>query len=181
MIQGRSIADSLLARRWRRSLFLKRILMIFGGVCAAIFLLLLILIAFVAYTGRGLDKESKAYADAAVVAIASQWNEKDLTDRASPQLMATVKDPADLDRVVGMWRTLGPLKKYDGSKGDSHIDFHWPGGKTITAVYVARVEFDRGSARIKVTLIKSNGAWKILGFNVAPDSFPNPRAAKPNI
>src|ERR1700691_4987116 len=96
--------------------------MIFGGLCAAIVLLLIIAVAFIAYTGRGLDKESKTYADAAVVAIASQWNEQDLTDRASPQFMATVKDPADLDRVVGGWRRLGPLKKYGGSKGEANIN-----------------------------------------------------------
>ena len=160
---------------------MKKILTIFGGLCAVIVLLLVVLIVFIAYTGRGLDKESKAYADAAVVAIASQWNEQDLTDRASPQFMATVKNPAELDRVVGMWRTLGPLKKYDGSKGEAHIDFRFPQGKTITAVYVARVEFDHNSARIKISLIELDGAWKILGFYVAPDSFPNPQAAKPNI
>jgi hypothetical protein len=155
--------------------------MIFGGVCAAVFLLLVILISILFYNGCGLDKESKTYADAALIAITSQWNEKDLTDRASPQLMATVKNPADLDRVVGMWRMLGPLKKYDGSKGDAHIEYFWPRGKTITAVYVARAEFDHGSAMIKLSLIKTDGVWKILGLNVVPDSFPNSQAAKPNI
>jgi hypothetical protein len=95
--------------------------------------------------------------------------------------MATVKNPADLDRAVGMWRMLGPLKKYDGSKGDAHIEYFWPRGKTITAVYVARAEFDHGSAMIKLSLIKTDGVWKILGLNVVPDSFPNSQAAKPNI
>jgi hypothetical protein len=159
---------------------LKKVLMIFGGVCAAVLLLLVIFISFIAYTGRGLDKESKAYADAAVVAIASQWNERDLTDRASPQFMATVKDPADLDRVVAMWRTLGPLKKYDGSKGEANINIG-PHGKTISANYVARADFDHGSAMIKLSLIKSDGAWKILGFRVYPESFPDSQSAKPNI
>jgi hypothetical protein len=155
--------------------------MIFGGVCASVFLLLVILTAVLIYKGRGLDRESKAYADSAIIAIASQWSEKDLTDRASPQLMATVKDPADLDRVVGMWRMLGPLKKYDGSKGDSHIGYFWPQGEKITAVYVARAEFDHGSAMIKLSLVKLDGVWKILGINVVPDSFPGAEAAKPNI
>ena len=154
--------------------------MIFGGVCAVILLLIVILVSYIAYTGRGLDKESKSYADTAIVAITSQWNEKDLTDRASPQFMAAVKDPAYLDRVFGMWRTLGPLKKFDGSKGDANMNIG-PRGKVITAVYVARVEFDHNSAQIKISLIKANGAWKILGLNIAPDSFPNPQAAKPNI
>ena len=159
---------------------MKKALMIFGGVCAGGLLLLVVLVSFIAYKGHGLDKESKAYADSAIVAITSQWNEKDLTDRASPQFMATVKNPADLDRAVGLWRTLGPLKKYDGSKGDANV-FFGPRGKSITAVYVARVEFDHGSAMIKLSLIKSDGAWKILGMTVTPDSFPNPDAVKPNI
>jgi hypothetical protein len=154
--------------------------MIFGGLCASLFLLLVILISFIAYTGHGLDKESKSYADSAVVAIASQWNEKDLTDRASPEFMATVKDPVDLDRQVGMWRLLGPLKKYDGSKGEANMNIG-PRGKTITAVYVARAEFDHGSATIRLSLIKSDRAWKIFSFRVYPDSFPSPQAAKPNI
>jgi len=160
---------------------LKKALLIFGGLCATGFLLLIVFIAFIAYTGRGLDKESKTYADAAIIAVTSQWNEKELTDRVSPQFMAAMRDPADVDRVVGMWRLLGPLKKYDGSKGDAHIELRGFRGKTITAVYVARAEFEHGSARIKISLIKSDGAWKILGFNVAPDSYPGLNAAQPNI
>jgi hypothetical protein len=160
---------------------LKKALLIFGGLCATGFLLLIVLIAFIAYTGAGLDRESKTYADAAIIAVASQWNEKELTDRASPQFMAAVKDPADLDRAVGMWRLLGPLKKYEGSRGDSHIELRGFSGRTITAVYVARAEFEHGSARIKITLIKSDGAWKVFNFTVAPDSFPGLNAAQPNI
>ena len=160
---------------------MKKILIVFGGLCAALLLGLVILIAVIAYTGRGLDKESKTYADAAIVAIASQWNEQDLTDRASPQLMASVKNPADLERTFGILRTLGPLKKYDGSKGDANMSFFWPQGKTITAAYVARAEFDHGTAMIKISLIKLSGGWKILGFNVVPDSFPATSDVKPNI
>jgi len=92
---------------------LRKILIVFGGVCAAGLIGLVIFIAFVAFTGRDLDQESKIYADAAIVAITSQWNEQDLTDRASPQLMASVRSPADLYRTFGILRTLGPLKKYD--------------------------------------------------------------------
>jgi hypothetical protein len=155
--------------------------MIFGGLCAAVFLLLIILISIIAHAGRGLDKESKAYADAAILAVTSQWNEKDLTDRASPQFMATVKDPADLDHLMAMWRLLGPMKKYDGSKGDAHIDFNWPRGKTITAVYVARVEFEHSTAMINISLIKLNGRWEILGLHIFANPFPGFQAANPNI
>jgi hypothetical protein len=160
---------------------LKKVLKIFGGLCVAVFLLLIILVSIIAYTGRGLDKESKTYADAAIVAITSQWNEKDLTDRASPQFMATVKDPADLHLMMGVLRSLGPLKKYDGSKGEANIDLNWPRGRTITAIYVAQAEFDRGPAEIKISLVKLDGVWKIVGFNVTQHTFSGLWAAKPNL
>lgn len=157
---------------------LKTIFIIFGGLCAAVAITFITLVSIAAYSSPELDQESQAYADAAVVAITSDWNQKDLADRASPQLMASVKDPADPGRSLGMWRLLGPLKKYDGSKGNAHIVFDWPGGKNITAVYVARAEFDQGSATIKISLVKSGGVWKIAGFDVVPDSLPGPLLAK---
>src|SRR5271167_2174558 len=131
-------------RRWHAH-YLKTILTIFGGFCAALAITFIGLVSIAAYTGPSFDKESKAFADASVVAIASGWNEKDLTDRASPQLMAVVGDQSGLDRALDTWRALGPLRKYDGSKGEAHIVFSWPGGRTVTADYVSRVEFDRGS------------------------------------
>jgi len=145
---------------------LKKALWIIGGLCAAIILSLIILVSVVAYTGRGLDQESKSYADAAIATIASQWNEKDLVDRASPQFMATVKDPSNLDLMMGVLRSLGPMRKYDGSKGEARIDLNFPRGETITAFYLAQAEFDKGPADIRISLIKLDGTWKILGFNV---------------
>src|SRR5580704_4212682 len=150
---------------------MKKILMIFGGLCAVILLLVIILIAVLAYTGRGLDQESKAYADAAVVAIASHWNENDFVQRASPQLMDKIKDAAGLHKLMASLRSLGPLRNYEGSKGESHIALIFPSGETVTAFYVAKVEFDSGPADIKLSLIKLDGVWKILGFYVNQDKY----------
>lgn len=160
---------------------LKTILTIFGGLCGAIAIAFVGLVSIAAYTGPSFDKESKAYADAAVVAIASGWNEKDLVDRASPQLMTAVGDEQRLDRALGTWRELGRLKKYDGSKGEANIVFSWPGGRIITAAYMSRVEFEHGSATIEVSLIRSDGAWKIRGFKVVPDSLPGAQTAQSTI
>lgn len=160
---------------------MKTILAIFGGLCGAIAIAFVGLVSIAAYTGPSFDKESKAYADASVVAIASGWNEKDLAERASPQLMAAIGDQARIDRALAIWRELGPLKKYDGSKGEAHIVFGWPGGRIITATYVSRVEFEHGSATIEMSLIRADGAWKIRGFKVEPDSLPSAQTAKSNI
>jgi hypothetical protein len=160
---------------------LKTILTIFGWLCGAIAIAFVGLVSIAAYTGPSFDRASKAYADAAVVAIASGWNEKDLVERASPQLMAAVGDQDRLDRALGVWRELGALKKYDGSKGEAHIVFSWPGGRVVTATYVSRVEFEHGSATIEISLIRSDGAWKIRGFEVVPDSIPGAQTAKSTI
>jgi hypothetical protein len=159
---------------------LKKTLLRTGLVCSTTLLSIVIFVSVVAYNGRRLDKESKRYADAAIVAITSHWNEKDLIDRASPQFLATMKDPAALQLMMGALGSLGPLKKYDGSKGEARIDFHWRHGYTITALYVAQADFNAGPAQIAIFLIKKDGVWKILGFHVTQHFFPGLWETKPN-
>ncbi len=164
---------------------LKKTLLRTGLVCATALLSIVIFVSVVAYNGRRLDKESKRYADAAIIAITSHWNEKELIVRASPQLLATMKDPVAVQSTMGVLSLLGPLKKYEGSKGEARIDFHRPLGYTLTALYVAQAEFSGGPAQITILLIKVDGEWKILSFNVTQHFFPglwqtNPQK-QPNI
>jgi hypothetical protein len=159
---------------------LKKTLLRTGIVCATALLSIIIFVSIIAYNGRRLDKESKRYADAAIIAITSHWNEKDLIVRASPQLLATMKDPAAVQSMMGFFGSFGALKKYDGSKGEARIDFHRPHGYTITALCVARADFSGGPAQIMISLIKIDGAWKILGFYVTKHFFPGSWETKPN-
>src|ERR1017187_1670145 len=64
---------------------MKKFFIVLGSIFLAIVVLGAIGSAFVAVRGNALDKESKAYADAAIPAIANGWNEKELLDRASPE------------------------------------------------------------------------------------------------
>jgi hypothetical protein len=159
---------------------LKKTLLRTGLICATALLSIVIFVSVVAYNGRRLDKESKRYADAAIVSITSHWNEKDLIVRASPQFLATMKDPAALQSLMGMLGSLGALKKYKGSRGEARIDFHGPHGYTITALYVAQADFSAGPAQITISLIKIDGVWKILGFYVTQHFFPGLWETKPN-
>lgn len=150
----------------------KKTLLRTGLICATALLSIVIFVSVVAYNGRRLDKESKHYADAAIIAITSHWNEKDVIVRASPQLLAMMHDPAALQSMMRTLGSLGTLKKYEGSKGEARIDFHGPHGYTITALYVARADFTGGPVHITISLIKIDGAWKILSFYVTKNLFP---------
>ena len=65
---------------------MKKLYIVLGLVFCVIFALGAIGIAFVTARGNKLDKESKAYADAAIPAMIDGWNEKELLDRGSPEL-----------------------------------------------------------------------------------------------
>src|SRR5260370_29865093 len=91
-------------------------------VLGAIFLALIVLggigIAFVAIRGTALDKESKAYVDAAVPVIVSSWSVQALLDRASPEFTQATQ-PGDVDRFFGTLRQLGKMRVYKGSQGQA--------------------------------------------------------------
>ncbi len=138
----------------------------------AIFAVLLILIALLVIKSLALDRESKAYADTAVKAIVSDWNEQALFDRASSDFMK-VSTHEQVDSLFARLRVLGRMTRYADSKGSSSIFFNTTRKElTVTAVYLASANFEHGSAQIKITLVKRGGSWKILGFFVQGKPYP---------
>jgi hypothetical protein len=146
---------------------MKRFLQIFGAVSAVIVLSLVVLITFAAIKGRALDRESKAYADSAIVAIATDWNQDAMTERESPEFKEAARNQ-NIDSYFEQFRRLGRMTKYGTAKGDSFMNLTTRSGKRITAVYVSDSDFAHGRAEIKITLIKHGDQWSIVGFNVTP-------------
>lgn len=150
---------------------MKKLLMALGGI----FLVIIGLLVVAVVKGRALDKQSKAYADAAVVAIVSNWNDQALLDRASGAFMKTTNNE-QLDQLFHRLRVLGKMTKYRGSKGSSSAYFSFNKWKwSITASYIGHADFQFGVAAIKINLIKVHGRWRILGFFVR--AKPNARRA----
>jgi hypothetical protein len=144
---------------------MKKILMIVGAIAIGVVVLLVTLIIFVAIAGNRLDKESKAYADTAVIAIVSDWNENALMTRASPEFVDATRHQ-NVDDFFQQYRRLGRMTSYKGSTGDSNMTF-WTGSRSrITAVYNAQAMFENGTAEIRITLIKHGHDWRVMGLNV---------------
>lgn len=93
----------------------------------AIFLAVIVLggigIAVIVVRGTALDKECRAYVDAAIPPIATTWNKKELFDRASPELKK--KLPVDeLDRLFRWsFSGLGRMQKCEPAKGQAGYNY----------------------------------------------------------
>jgi hypothetical protein len=154
---------------------MKRFFQIFGAISAVIVLLIVGLIAFVAVKGRALDRESKAYADSAIVAIATKWDQEALIQRESPEFKVVARNQ-NIDSLFEQFRELGLMTRYGGAKGDSYMNLTTQSGKRITAGYAADCDFEHGRALIRISLIKHDDQWSIVGFRVIPEK---PSVASP--
>lgn len=148
---------------------MKKLLVILGVISLGLVVLVGALIGYAAFTGGKLDSSSKAYVDANLPPIISGWSEIELRRRASPEFLRAT--PAGLDRLFSKLKQLGPLKRYEGSRGGSRISLTTQNGKVVSAGYVASAVFQNGSARIRVGLIREGGQWRILSFYVDSPIF----------
>ncbi len=120
--------------------------------------------------GKKLDRESKAFVDAAVPAIVSGWDISEIQKRASPEFNDEV-DYDDLEQDLETLRQLGKLVEYKGSTGDANITLSFRYGYEVTADYRASADFETGSADMQISLIRHDGQWQILDFRVNPEEF----------
>lgn len=148
---------------------MKKMIMILGYAFLCVIVLVVAGVASVAVIGKRLDKESKAFVDAAVPAIVAEWDIAELQKRASPEFNASV-DYDDLADDFETLQQMGKLVEYKGSIGDSNITVSLSGYE-ITADYTANADFETGSTEMQISLIRHSGQWQILDFTVSPEAF----------
>jgi len=143
----------------------KKILIAWSSAALALLALLAALVSCIALAGNRLDRTSKAYVDENIPRIVSGWSESELRRCSSPELLQV----AGKDQIVSLFlelKALGPLRSYRGSRGEANMLFSMQKGRLTTAEYVASAEFERGSASVRVRLIRRGGQWQILQFYV---------------
>lgn len=147
---------------------MKKILMWIG----ALFTLLITLcigafLIFSTFWGKPLDESSKKYIDESIPAIASEWSPEELLKRASPELINTInKNPESLNKLFSKLQKLGKLNNYTGSSGESSATLNLSGPNSVTAGYIASVDFENGKAVVTIKLIQIDNEWKITYFYV---------------
>lgn len=148
---------------------MKKFLIILGSIFLALIVIGVIGIAFVAVRGNALDKEAKVYADTVIPDIVTTWSEKDLLDRASPELKQAVTTD-DVHRMFRWFSSLGGLVRCEPAQGQAIMQ----NGKLTTARYVAKATFQKGEATIQLALIRHGDQWQIMGFHIDSPGFVPP-------
>ena len=141
------------------------------GLLGKIFLGIIVLIA----VGIGLalwkcpqyDREAKSYGDVALPAIVTDWNQKELLSRASPELKSATKGSELDDLFTAFTGKLGKLRNLKPGKAyGSYILYTTMDVLTVTTSYEADADFEKGAATLNLSLIKSGGNWQINGIHV---------------
>ncbi len=149
---------------------MKKIIMVLGYIFFVVIVVTVAGTAIVTFLGKMLDKESKAFADAAVPAIISEWDVAEIQKRASPEFNDEV-DYNELEQYLDALQSLGKLEVYKGSTGEANIYISFQNGYEITADYTTNADFEAGSAEIQISLIKHGGKWQILDLSIRPETY----------
>jgi hypothetical protein len=150
----------------------------FGALSAAAIVLVIAAIAYMAHIGAGLDRQSKDYATASVVAVTTHWSADALMQIATPALRNSTSSER-MAALFGWFATLGPLAGDPACTGSSLVSAVIGQGTKTTANYVCRATYQHGEATIDIFLIKSNNAWRVNGFHVnSPVLVPRSAAQK---
>jgi hypothetical protein len=144
---------------------MKKFLAVLGVVFLIVIVLGAIGFGYIAYRGNALDKESKAYVDAAIPAIFTNWNKNEFASRTSPEFRKVVTDD-QLDRMFRSGTALGRMMTFDSAEGHADISVSPQAGKMITARYNAKAYFEKGNAFITLDIIKHDNHWQIMAFYV---------------
>ncbi len=149
---------------------MRKTIMALGYMFLALVIVITAVIGALAVIGKRLDRESKAFVDAALPAIAADWDIEEIRKRASPEFDEEV-DYDDLAQDLEELRQMGKLVEYKGSTGQSNITISFQFGYDITADYSANADFEAATVDMQMSLIRHNGQWQILDFRVNPEEY----------
>jgi hypothetical protein len=150
---------------------MRRSSLLLGAISLTVFMVAGMAVIAIAAKNNSLDTESRLFVSTAIPAIFTEWNEKELVERASTELKTAVND-RELKRLFGgMARKFGRLQNWEQVDGGAFISMSSDREIVITGEYVARTRFDAGEANILLSLVKDSGNWRILSFRLDSEIF----------
>jgi hypothetical protein len=121
------------------------------------------------FSGAKLDQESRMYAARALPAIARRLDRSNFMKFASNDIKRKYSED-EIETMMKDYQQFGDFIEFSGVSGQAKREFKlWHANEhSITANYRAIIEFERATAVVKVTLVKTIKGWSILDFKMFP-------------
>ncbi len=149
---------------------MKKFLQILGAVFGVLILAAIVFVAVVAVKGTALDNESTAFIDKVTPNILGDMTKEAFFTYASDEFKAAMKAD-EFEKVLNVYRKLGPLRLYKGAKGTVNMTVDSKNGKVVVGRYIAEAEFDRGPAQVQIVTVKKGDQWFIQAFKIDSSVF----------
>ena len=146
---------------------MKKLLSILGFI----FILLITVIAYLAFAGIQLDKESASFANIIVPSIVTNWDMTALAQNGNSRFIETMNQSPDREKIISDYKSLGHMLSFNGCQGQAHVDVS-SRGKFTSAQYVCGAAFEKAPATINLVIFKDPvKGWQIIGFKVVSSYF----------
>lgn len=146
---------------------MKKVFIFSGAAVVALVIITAACVLLFKSKANQLNKDSKEYADTVIVRIISDWDKQELIKQASSEFTGATNSQR-LERAFEQFRKLGKLKEYKGSVGKSNMSIDLRLGDVICANYLATADFEAGSVKIRINIVRHADSWRIFAFNVYP-------------
>lgn len=155
---------------------MKKFLMVMGAIF--VFLIVAFSAVFGAFWVKGsrMDRESKVYVETIMPSLLAEFTTENFIKNVAPANRPSV-DRASMDKFTaqvasefGAYKSSGPLT------GEATINFGAGGQMMISAVYTAKVQFEKRPAMMRVVLVSDGQAWSLarVDFNMNDEDKPAP-------
>jgi hypothetical protein len=105
-------------------------------------------------------REGQPFAEAIVRDVGESWDAEKLISKADPEMMKDHSEAEIRTMIAKCGEALGPLTEVRGLAGEVNV----AGGPANSILYTLAVKGQKLNARVRITLRKSEGDWKVLGF-----------------
>ncbi|MGC8559196.1 MAG: hypothetical protein ACP5O1_00790 [Phycisphaerae bacterium] len=152
-----------------------RTCLIIVGVISSIFVVLIIILAVLAYNAikpmMAMQKNAQQFVTTSITAVARHWQLQPLLSRAYPGYKALLLKKDFGERLFTEYRKLGPLKKLDPPIGMVYSGLSTKFGKRTTGKFTDQGSFKNGRATINLKLIQVGKTWQIYSFFISSNAF----------
>lgn len=118
-------------------------------------------------TGRRLDADSKAAAQAVFSQLAAKWSYEEVVRLSDERLLKSAPRSQLQELLAGFKKKLGPLVSIESCEGAAKVFFNLGDfSRSTSAEYHIKAKFAKGQGEAFLRLGKNEEGWRLLMLNL---------------